>query len=65
MTPEPELREVAKDIGRKIGANLPEGVGFALLVFDFDGPGSLAWISNANRDDMLKALKEFMQKAAH
>jgi len=61
------MEEKARDIGRTIGKSLPKGLGFALLVFDFEsqGEGFLTWISNAKRDDMLKALQEFMQKVGH
>lgn len=60
-----ELEEIARKLGRAIGGGLPEGVGFALLLFDFGKDGNLTWISNAQRDDMLKALQEFMQKVGH
>jgi len=36
--------------------------GFALFVFSFDGP-EFTWISNANRQDMIKSLREFIAKA--
>ncbi|ELT47057.1 hypothetical protein [Brucella intermedia] len=34
--------------------------GFAILIFDFDKPekGRMNWISNAQREDMIVALKE-------
>lgn len=44
-------------------------VGFALLVFDFDGesgsgPGSYVnYVSNANRDDMIAAIREWLARA--
>lgn len=34
--------------------------GFALLTFDFGSGGRMNWISNANRADMLVALKELI-----
>lgn len=37
------------------------GIGFALLVFDFHTPGIAHYISNANREDMIKALEEKVQ----
>lgn len=65
MIPLAELEGHARDIGRTIGGALPKGVGFALLVFDFGEDGHMTWISNAQRDDMLRALQEFMQKEGH
>lgn len=37
--------------------------GFALLVFPFDAPGRCNYISNAERADMLTAMKEFIARA--
>ncbi|MGF6641869.1 hypothetical protein [Paraburkholderia sp. MM6662-R1] len=38
--------------------------GFALLVFDFNRieGGRMNYISNANREDMMKALREFVDE---
>lgn len=36
------------------------GKGVTLMVFDFGGKGRMNYISNANRVDMLTALKEFI-----
>lgn len=38
-------------------------VGFALLVFPFHAVGRCNYISNANREDMLLAMKEFIARA--
>lgn len=59
------LEEKSREIGKIIGAALPNGVGFALLLFNFGEGGNLAWISNAQRDDMMLALAEFMERNAH
>jgi len=63
--PLPELEKQARRIGEVIGGAIPEGVGFALLLFDFGEGGHLTYISNGARDDMLKAMAEFMQKQGH
>ena len=55
-----ELQRDARAIGKRIAASLPEGTGFALLVFEFGQTGNLAWISNGERTDMLNALREFI-----
>jgi len=36
-------------------------LGFALQIFEFEGP-AFFWISNANRADMIKALREFIRR---
>ncbi len=60
-----ELEVKAREIGGLIGGALPPTVGFALLVFTFGEGGYLAWISNAQRSDMMLALTEFMSKQGH
>ena len=36
----------------------PPGTGLAVLAFDFGEGGHMSWISNAHRQDMIKALRE-------
>lgn len=54
--------EAAARIGVELKAALPKDVGFAVLVFDFGPKGNLAYVSNAHRADMLKAMQEFIAK---
>lgn len=63
LTDEPGLNSAAKRVGRLIGAELPPDVGFALLLFNFGRGGFLSWISNAERGDMIRAVKEWLQSA--
>lgn len=54
----------ARDLGRTLGEAVKqkgERIGFALMLFSFDGP-EFTWISNAQRDDMIKALRGFIAK---
>lgn len=57
----PEVKTSLRAIGKVIDEALPDGWGFALLVFTFGG-GTMTYISNADRQDMLKAMQEFLQK---
>jgi hypothetical protein len=61
-----ELEEVCGAFGRGLAGTLPEGVGFALLMFDFEGedgsPGHMAYFSNAQREGMIAALREMIVK---
>lgn len=65
-----EVREQANAIGKLIDSAInPDGVrrwGFALLLFGLDGQGvndsRMNYISNADRDDMLRALKELVAR---
>lgn len=63
--PSPKLLELeakARAIGRIIGGACPPGVGFSLQLFDFGDSGFCTYISNAQRDDMIKAMKELIGK---
>ena len=62
MTPREQLEEVAREIGRKISSGLKPRVGFGLLIFNFGEEGDLAWITNADASDMVKALRETADK---
>jgi hypothetical protein len=46
--------------GAEIAEGLPKGWGFALLFFTYGEDGTMVYLSNADRNDMLKALAEFI-----
>lgn len=47
-----------RKMGKKVEAMLPRGFGFVILVFPFGGEKEGNYISNAKREDMVKALRE-------
>lgn len=49
-------------IARRIEPLLPEGTGFALLLFDFGKKGNFSYVSSAQRADMIKMLLEAAEK---
>ena len=58
--------EQAEEALRKIGEFLteltPEGMGFAILLFDYGEGGNMFYAAKAKREDMIKAMKEFISK---
>ena len=52
-----KMRDLAAIIGREI-----PGIGFAVLVFDFNEPGIGNYVSNAQREDMIISLKETVKR---
>jgi hypothetical protein len=73
---EDNIRELMRDIGETLGraireatAKTGEQYGFALLMFAMEKigpagePGSLNYISNAERPSMIEAMKEFIRNA--
>lgn len=54
-----------QNIAQNIDKELPEGFGFALLTFKFNtkpDTSDLMYVSNANRQDIVKAMKEWIEK---
>ena len=54
------MQDIAKDISQK----LPERMGFALLTYEFGEVDNkkMLYVSNSNREDVLKAMLEFVNK---
>ena len=49
-------------VARELTKMLPPGRGFILLTFDFGPGGNLAYVSNGERDDAIRALREWLQR---
>jgi len=57
-----EAKRLLQDIGvRLLAATKDSGFGFTLLVFSYNGP-EMFYASSANREDMCKAMQEFIDK---
>lgn len=55
-------REMGRDIDRTLNPNgHPKKIGFALLIFGFEGP-EMTYVSNAQRGDMVKCMQEFITR---
>lgn len=61
MITEEQLREECRKLGREMQAEMVEGVGFMLLLFNYGPDGSMAYISSARREDCLKVLRELQE----
>ena len=58
-----EIEKKLEEMGKIIGGQLPKGWGFTLLMFDYNTTkGSMFYISNGKREDMVKAMMEFISK---
>ena len=57
-------REFLKEAAHAVKAKLPDGYGFILLAFPFNGEADarLVYISNAQRTDALNTMKEWLLK---
>ncbi len=59
MIDELELKTKCVMLGKLLAENLPEGVGFTLLLFGFTPDQFMTYMSNAKREDMVNVLEEF------
>lgn len=61
---EQQVNNVLQEIAQDIKAKLPEGMGFALLAYEFgdDEGRRMLYASNSNREDVMKAMLEFVDK---
>ena len=61
---EEKTNAIMQDIAKEISQKLPEGMGFALLTYEFGEVDNkkMLYVSNSNREDVLKAMLEFVNK---
>jgi hypothetical protein len=56
-----DMRPLLQRLGGFIGDDLPAGWGFNLLLFTY-APGSLFYISSAEREDVIAMMREFIKR---
>lgn len=56
-----EIKELMLEIGNHLKKLMPEGWGFAVQIFQFNGE-AFFYASSAERETMVKALREFIQR---
>jgi hypothetical protein len=57
-----QAEKMLREIGEMLRAACPSGYGFSLLIFSFGPGGNMFYTSNADREDMILAMKEFADK---
>ena len=56
------LSTLAETLDEVLEEYLGKRMGFAVLIFEFGAPGVANYISNAERKDMIEALKETVER---
>lgn len=56
------LERLARELIGYATHKLGQSIGVAIFVFEFGPTGNLAYISNADRDGMIKAVKEWLAR---
>lgn len=62
MTDRNVLEGIAKDLIGYTEHKLGKGTGIALFVFDFGDLGSCAYVSNADREGMIRLVEEWLTR---
>jgi len=58
-----DVRERMQEVARTVAVMLPPNTGFIVLAFDFHPHlGRMEYVSNGQRADVVKAMKEFIDK---
>lgn len=56
-------RDAMQKIARLIDEELPDGWGFFLMAYPFgEAKGRMNYVANGKRDDVIKLMKEFIEK---
>lgn len=56
------MRRMARGLDAILTEDFGEKTGFVILLFEFGAPGITNYISNASREDMLKAFRETLKR---
>jgi len=56
------MRQIGLEITDVLNEGFPKPMGFALIVFEFNEPGIANYVSNGERESMIKALKETVER---
>lgn len=61
---EQQVSDMLQEIAKEISEKLPEKMGFALLTYEFGDKDDrrMLYVSNSNREDVMKAMLEFVDK---
>lgn len=57
-----KAEQMLREIGQMLRESCPPGFGFSLLVFSFGEGGSMFYVSNSRREDMIRSMEEFIAK---
>lgn len=60
---EEKVKGKMQDIAKMVKSQLPDSFGFILLTFEHNtNKGDMIYVSDSNREDVIKAMKEFIEK---
>lgn len=60
-----EVKKQLQNIASVLKEMLPEGFGFILLAYAHKEKGEMMYVSNSKREDVIKAMEEFIEKVGN
>ncbi len=54
------LEKYCRELAKQLKGAVPEGMGFALFLFDEGADGNMAYVGSAKREDMIKVIREWL-----
>lgn len=57
-----EKQRALRTIAALVDGETPDGMGFAVFLFDFGEGGAMFYMSNAQREDIVSSMKEWIAK---
>jgi hypothetical protein len=57
---DPEMKLLMNKIAQIINSQLPKGWGFALFLMQYGADGTMTYISSAERQDIVNAMREWI-----
>ena len=57
-----ELKRYLKYIASLLQTQIPKDYGFIFMTYKHNSQGELMYVSNSNREDVVKCLEEFIEK---
>lgn len=56
-------KNIMQDFAKHIEHTIGKKYGFALLIYEHGKSGRMNYVSNSQREDVIKAMKEFIEKS--
>lgn len=56
------LEGQCRSAAEMLKAHLPAGVAFSLVIADFGAAGNIAYVSNAEREDMIRQFEDLLKR---
>lgn len=57
-----KVESILRGLGTQLKKDMPKGMGFCLLMFDYGADGNMFYVGSGERGDVVNAMREFITK---